>query len=148
VLIGPSTGASSQSLGQGLEDVGQNLLGDGCWELVGRGYWWWRFLGVEGAEGGAHLLCWGQDGLGVEGPGGSRDAANDKAAVDAGGCAVVLRMIGGRWRGGGVSESSSSGESASCRRCSRLRVRRALPLARPSRTRLGRLSRAASEWAA
>jgi hypothetical protein len=53
---------------------------------------------VEGAEGGAHL-CWGQDGLGVEGPGGSRDAARDKAAVDTGGCAVVFRVVGGRWQG-------------------------------------------------
>jgi hypothetical protein len=55
---------------------------------------------VEGAEGGAHHLCWGEDGLGVEGPGGSRDAAHVKAAVDAGGCAVVFRAVGGRWRGG------------------------------------------------
>jgi hypothetical protein len=71
VLVGPSAWASRGHLGQGLEDVGEDLLGDGCWELVGRGYWWGRFLGVEGTEGGAHLLCWGQDGLGVEGPGGS-----------------------------------------------------------------------------
>jgi hypothetical protein len=55
---------------------------------------------VEGAKGGTHLLCWGQDGLGVEGQGSSRDAAHDKEAVDVGGCAVVFRAVGGRWRGG------------------------------------------------
>jgi hypothetical protein len=81
VLIGPSTGASRRPLGQGFEAVSQNLLG------------------LEGAEGGAHLLCWGEDGLGGEGLDGSRDAADDKAAVDAGGCAVVFRTIGGGWQG-------------------------------------------------
>jgi hypothetical protein len=55
---------------------------------------------VVAAEGGTNLLCWGQDGLGVEGPGGSRGAAHEKAAVDAGDCAVVFRAVGGRWRGG------------------------------------------------
>jgi hypothetical protein len=34
VLVGPSTGASGGPLGQGLEDIGKDLLGDGCWELV------------------------------------------------------------------------------------------------------------------
>jgi hypothetical protein len=53
----------------------------------------------EGAEGGAHLLCWGQDGLEVE-RGSSRDAAHHKAAVDTGGCTVVFRAVGSRWRGG------------------------------------------------
>jgi hypothetical protein len=101
VRASPSAGASRRPSGQGLEDIGEDLLGDGGgWELVGRGCWWWQFLGVEGAEGGAHLLCWGQDGLGVEGPGGLRDATHDKAAVDAGGCAVVFRAVGCRWRGG------------------------------------------------
>jgi hypothetical protein len=56
---------------------------------------------VEVTEDGTYLLRRGQDGLGVEGSGGSRDAAHDKAAVDAGGCAVVFRAVGGRGRGDG-----------------------------------------------
>jgi hypothetical protein len=59
---------------------------------------------VEGAEGarGAHLLCWDQDGLGVEGPGGCGNAAHDMAGEDADGCAVVFRVVEGRWRCGQV----------------------------------------------
>jgi hypothetical protein len=94
VIVGPSTGACGGPLGQCPEDIGEDLLGDGCWELVGSGHWWWRLLGVKGTEGGAHLLCWVQDGLSLEGTSGSRDAAHDEAVVDAGGGAMVYAYIG------------------------------------------------------
>jgi hypothetical protein len=98
VIVGPSTGACGGPLGQGPEDIGEDLLGDGCWELVGSGHWWWRLLGVKGTEGGAHLLCWVQDGLSLEGTSGSRDAAHDEAVVDAGGGAMVYAYIGYFWQ--------------------------------------------------
>lgn len=60
-------------------------------------------MGVKGAEDGAYLLCWGQDRLGLEGTGGSRDAAHDEAAVDASGRAMVFRTGGACGRGGGVA---------------------------------------------
>jgi hypothetical protein len=106
VLVGPSAGASRRPLGQGLENVSEDLrvMAAGSSSDVGTGgggSWGWMARRV------AHLLCWGQDGLGVEGPGGSQDAAHDKKAVDADGCAVVFWAVGGRWRGGGVSGSST-----------------------------------------
>jgi hypothetical protein len=62
--------------------------------------WGWRLRRTHTSSG-THLLCRGQDGLGVEGSGDSRDAAHDKEVVDAGTCAVVFRAVGGHGRGDG-----------------------------------------------